>query len=110
MPNVTVACKLPNGHVLHHGETAVVLNGSNHARAVAGFGLTENVDEGFYKAWEENARKNKYAPFMAGLIFAHAKRDSAEAQAEEKEAVKTGFEPMPQEEAGIKPNDKDSED
>lgn len=100
MAQVIVACKLPNGHVLHHGETVVELNGGNHPRAIAGFGLTE-VDEAFYKAWEENARKNKYQPFVAGLIFAHAKRDSVEAAAEEREDVQSGFEGMPQEEAGI---------
>ena len=95
-----VACKLPNGHVLQHNGVSVVLNGSNHASAVAGFGLTE-VDTAFYKAWEDVHAKAKYAPLKAGLIFAHEKLENARAEAAEKTAVKTGFEGMSQEVDGI---------
>lgn len=110
MPEIIVACKLPNGHIIAVGDKSVRLNGSSSAQRndlnpeQSGFGLT-TVDAEFYRAWEKTHRDAKYAPLMAGLIFAHEKPENTRAEAAEKANVKTGFEGLPQEGNGIEPEE-----
>ncbi|SAL55022.1 hypothetical protein AWB70_04691 [Caballeronia cordobensis] len=94
---VTVACRLPQGvhlDIVKHGELRkrVTLNGANSRDAVAGFGITEHVPKAFFEQWladhqESPAVKN-------GLIFAHKRKASVEAQAEDNTDLKSGLDPM----------------
>lgn len=120
---ITVGCKLPNGIVLHLDEMVddyePVMGGGSRKIKVAkrlpmtvtlngaavpvgtplpkhqisyGAGLTHGVDAEFFDKWLE---ANKEAPFVKNkLVFAATGRDSAEDQAKELEAVKTGLEPL----------------
>lgn len=57
-----------------------------------GFALTSNIPADF---WEEWLEQNKEMEIVKnGFIFAHAGRDHAEGLAQEREALRTGFEPI----------------
>lgn len=109
---VTVACKIPMG--LHMDLVAdpaklkdrkpedppletrrVTLNGGNSADAVVGYGMTV-VDKDFWDAW---AKQNANNPLLTNHeIWALPRPDSAAAKAkEETKDVKTGLEPIAQE-------------
>ncbi len=103
---VSVACALPHGlHLQNYkiidtpqGRMAtevgprVTLNGSNHPAAVAGFGITEEVDASFMDEWlrangESDAVKN-------GLILVRNSAGAAQGEAKSRKGVKSGFEPL----------------
>ena len=91
---VTVACKLPNGHILHlfpgqPNERAVKLNGANTSRIVGGFGLTQ-VDKDFWDAW---LKQNGTLDFVtAGMVFSVKSEREAEAESKNRENEASGFE------------------
>ncbi|MBK3786522.1 hypothetical protein G3A43_40695 [Paraburkholderia aspalathi] len=94
---VTVACRIPQGlhlDIVKHGELRqrVTLNGSNSAHAVAGFGITEHVPKDFFEKWL--ADHQALSAVRNGLVFAHAQKRSAEAQATERAGLKSGLEPL----------------
>ena len=119
MPGVvTIGCKLPSGihlcifamepafePVLGGGmrETKravpvgrVTIRGTGRAsddpRVVGGYALTPNVDADVWAKWLAD---NKDADLVKkGLIFAHAKHDSAEAIAREHKNERSGLEPV----------------
>lgn len=97
MSQVYVACKLPNGHVIAMGETAVTLKGYHNADIVTpeGYGLTA-VDKSLWDAWYAKHAAAKFQPIVAGLIFAHEKMESVRDESEDRAEVKSGFEGMPQ--------------
>lgn len=90
---VTIGCKLPNGIILRVASGAsVTLNGANASRIVGGYGLTPDVDKGFWEAW-----KKEYAtfePLKNDLIFVQDSASKAEGQAREQADVKSGLEPL----------------
>jgi hypothetical protein len=119
---VTVACKLPNGLILHldkresynepvmgggtrktsravRMEGTVTLNGYAHkfgempAFVIAGgFALTPNVPEEF---WDEWLKQNGESDLVKnGLIFARAKADVAGDEAKEKQDLASGLQPL----------------
>lgn len=91
MPQVTVACKLPHGLIIQiPGAAPVRLNGANSSNVIGGHGLTEGVDKEFFDKWASIYKDFK--PLKLGLIFAQEKAASAQAQAKEQAANKTGFE------------------
>lgn len=101
MPTVSVACKIPNGIVMQMGEKKVVLHGSNVAidktnfilsphLAPNGFGITNNVDEDFFKAWM--AEHKTLEAVKNGLIFAASKSNDTIAQTKDRKDIKTGLE------------------
>ena len=90
MATVTVASKLPFNLRAVLGDKALELNGFNSDFTIAGFGITENVDEEFFNAW---AKANASLAFLKkGLVFSQNKKVNAEAEAKEKTQVKSGFE------------------
>lgn len=93
-----VGCKLPNGLLAELGQRgdsryqAVRLNGTNTARVIGGYGLTEGVPTDFITEW---LNKHQDLDFVKkGLVFIHGDNASAEAQAKEMSAVKNGLEPL----------------
>lgn len=111
---VTVACKLPNGLHLEIADpaypapvapdprdpnpkvTAVpkirhTVKGANSANLYGGYGLTENVPAEFFAAWLKAHAASTFV--KKGLVFAHERPLNAQAEAAEKAAVKSGFEP-----------------
>jgi hypothetical protein len=89
---VTVGCKLPNGLVAEVGGKEVIFNGLNKSNIVGGFGITEEVDDAFWKAW---LKQNENMPFVKnGFIFANNNTNSMKAEIKEKEGEKTGLEPL----------------
>lgn len=92
---VTVGCKLPNGIVLEVNNAEVMLCGwrGSESRIVGGYGLTQ-VDKELWDAW---LKLHKNQPYVKkGLVFAQENGNSARAQAKEREKVKSGMEPLPQ--------------
>jgi hypothetical protein len=98
-PMVVVACKLPNGLICELGKfgddkyRSVRLNGPNSNRIVGntGFGLTD-VSKEFWDAW---LKANGRLEFVKkGFVFVHNDRASAEAEAEDRKALRTGLEPL----------------
>lgn len=90
-----IACKLPSGLTVEHAGKSVTLNGANHDRAVAGFGMTHDVDADWFKAWaDENPA---FPPLKSGAIFIATTPAKAEGAAEERTddaSVQTGMEPI----------------
>ena len=110
MANVTVCCRLPHGIIIEMGSKKVKLNGANDDPAVKSpiatiltdeaFGETQ-VDEQFWAAWSKEHAN--FAPYKSGAIF--VAKDKASAKASVKDKGKTGFEPLDQKAAGVKPAD-----
>lgn len=119
---VTVACKIPNGLIIHiekrektvepspaGGRTIevgrrigepIVLNGPTNAltgqppahQIVSGYGLTHGVPKDFWDKWiKDNAGLDVV---VNGLVFAHEKREDAEAQARDQKSLRTNLEPL----------------
>lgn len=93
---VTVACKLPNGLELNHGDVSVTFKGSNDANAVCGFGMTHGVDGDWFDDWCLTAGAD-FAPIQSGALFSQDTPEKAVGEAAEKEndaRVLTGQEPI----------------
>jgi hypothetical protein len=61
-------------------------------RVVAGYGVTPGVDKEFWEAW---LKANEDRPYVRnGLIFAAKSRDYGDAEAEDRQDTRSGFEPM----------------
>ena len=94
---VVIGCKLPNGLICEMGRygdddfTRVVLNGSNSAKVVGGYGLT-NVSKAFWEAW---LTKHQRLDFVRkGLVFQHSDEASARSHATEMSGLRTGLEAL----------------
>ncbi|EMB4114254.1 MULTISPECIES: hypothetical protein [Serratia] len=92
---VTVGCKLPNGLVLEvdgHQQAVAGYRGED-VRIIGGYGLTP-VDKELWDAW---LKIHKDQPYVKnGVIFAQDNGNSARAQAKEQEKLKSGLDPLPQ--------------
>lgn len=100
---VIVACKIPTGLILQlRDETTpsmVRWQASLKGSAIDmqpfvledGVGLTE-VDAAGWEEWAAWADKNRYAPYVKGLIFAAYKGADVKAQAREMSGVLSGLE------------------
>lgn len=94
---VVVGCKLPHGIVLEAGRygdpnyTRVRLNGSNSARVVGGYGLTD-VSRDFWETWYKGHRNLGFV--RDGFVFVHGDEASAAAHAREQAGKRTGLEPL----------------
>lgn len=100
---VTVACKLPQGLKVKIDEKniEVHLHGSNSPYAVAGHGLTD-VKKDVWDAITEHFAEHKGAKWLHnGTVFAHAQKESASDEAEDRAKVDAGFDQ-------INPNDPSS--
>lgn len=97
LETVTVACKLPHGLHLDlqrpgKPKERVTIHGFTHPGAIAGFGITENVNKEFFDEW---LRQNKdLEPVKQGLIFSHAQQKSVIDQAKDKAYLKSGLEAL----------------
>lgn len=92
---VTVGCKLPNGLVLDvEGKQAIVAGFRGEGvRIIGGYGLTA-VDKELWEAWLEIHKEQPYV--KSGVIFAQDNGNSVRSQAKEQEKVKSGLEPLSQ--------------
>ncbi len=95
---VVVSCKVPNGLFLDvvnkSIQQRVAVRGSNHADAVGGFGITENVDADH---WEQWLAENKQTDVVKnGFIFASGKVNSARDEATDKAELTNDLEPLNQ--------------
>lgn len=93
---VVIGCKLPNGLIIEVGSPGAdnywrhQLKGSNDARIIGGFGITENVDQENFARW---LKAHAFMPAVKnGLIFVHDTVESARDIALERKDVKHGFE------------------
>lgn len=109
LDTVTVACKLPNGLILHThpdggAKVELKLKGNRHRTDAAGvpiithevasgYGLTKNVPR---ELWERmQAESADTPPFKAGLVFALNDDASTKAMAQEVTGdFKSGLEPL----------------
>jgi len=98
---VSVGCKLPHGLHLDlkmkggGDPVRVTLKGANAARIVGGYGITENVDGEFMRAWL--AKNAKHPAVVNGQIFIHEDARAAESIAKERRddaSTRTGLEPI----------------
>lgn len=102
-----VACKLPNGLLVEHGEHSVLLNGSDHESAVSGYGLTQNVDLDWFNDWATGDGRD-FPPVKRGLIFvAPNERFAADQAREQGTDLRSGLEGIDPEKPGdgIEPTD-----
>lgn len=103
---VTVGCKLPNGLVLEVDGKQAIISGyrGEDVRIIGGYGLTQ-VDKELWDAWLKTHKEQPYV--KNGVIFAQDNGNSARAQAKEQEKVKSGLDPLPQDNPapGIKRDD-----
>lgn len=90
MATVTVGCKLPSGLIINMEGREVTLKGANSSLVIGGFGLTEGVDKAFFDTWL--ARNQDFPAVENGLIFVQSTTKNAEAEATEKQALRSGFE------------------
>lgn len=92
---VTVGCKLPNGLVLDVDGKQVAVAGfrSKEVRIIGGYGLTQ-VDKELWDAWLETHKDQPYV--KNSLVFAQENGNSARSQAKEQEKLKSGLDPLPQ--------------
>ncbi len=103
---VTVACKLvhgliaqlykfvdtPTGRMAQADGKPVTLKGGNDKYAVAGWGITENVDRSFMEQWLKD--NMDMTAVKDGFIIVRDNREKAVGEAEDKADKKTGLEPL----------------
>lgn len=90
---VTIACKLPQGLIVHLAEgPSIHLHGANSPWAVAGYGLTQGVD---VDVWEAIKLQHADAKWLVnGFVFANGEHDSVVDKATDEKDRKAGFEPI----------------
>lgn len=90
----TVACKLPNGLTVTHKDITVTFAGANDPGAVAGYGMTRDIDPDWFNDWATGDGKD--LPFVAqDLIFLAPNSRNAADQARDQAtepALRTGLE------------------
>lgn len=96
---VSVACKLPSGlHIHLPGQhEPIKLHGSASPYAIAGHGITAGVP---VETWD--AIKTQYADakwLKDGFVFANGKPQDTADEAKDREAIKSGLEPIKPDEA-----------
>lgn len=119
---VTIACKIPNGYIMHLEEREttfepspaggrkvevgrptgeeVKLNGFSteltgrapEHQIIGGYGLTHGVPKDFWDKWLK--QYGELDVVKNGLIFAHEKRDTVEAKAREQKSLRSNMEPL----------------
>jgi hypothetical protein len=103
---VLVGCRLPHGIVIEHPADPAVkkeLKGRNKSDISGPPYCTTEVDGELWQAWKLfNAN---FPALKSGAIFEANDAASLKAKAKEVEKEKTGFEAMPQEAQGVKPED-----
>jgi hypothetical protein len=108
MAKVLIGCRLPNGLVLQHPNPEVAvrvrLNGKFSSKIIGATHGTTEVDADFWEVWKK-AYAN-YQPLKSGAIFEARSETESAAKAKELSKELTGFEPMKQDAAGVKPAEK----
>lgn len=102
-----IACKLPNGLAVEHKGESVLLNGSDHESAVAGYGLTQGVDLDWFNDWATGDGR-EFPPVAKGLIFVAPNERFAQDQAREQgDQIKSGLEGIDPDNpgGGVEPTD-----
>ena len=89
---VSVACKLPAGLIIRtdDGKTIKLL-GSNDPGAIAGFGITKDVNAEAFDKWAE---KSQHPAVRNGSIFTNTAGKVAGEAKEKADDVKSGLEPL----------------
>jgi hypothetical protein len=100
--SVFIACRLPNGIILHHPKIRKVdvkLNGVSSSKIIGStFAITE-VDSEFWTAWE--AAFGKSALIQSHAIFKVRNEAEATSRANDLRKEWTGFEQVPQVAMGV---------
>lgn len=100
---IVIGCKLPHGLILEYPgkpEITVELAGLNKTRIIGSECAFTDVDADFWSAWKS---KNKEFPaLLSKAIFEAKSIAEAESKAVEFAGEKTGFEPLAQNEGGVK--------
>lgn len=102
-----VACKLPNGLLVDHKGSSVLLNGSDDPSAVKGYGMTSGVDLDWFNDWMTGDGK-EFPPVTKGLIFVAGSESNAKAQATEQgDDIQSGLEGLDPDSPGpgVEPTD-----
>ena len=77
-----------------HQGSIVVPDTADRPGLVYGYGITEGVPADFWAEW---MKRNARSPFvLKGLLFAGKDMKEVEAQAREKQGLKSGFDPLDQ--------------
>jgi hypothetical protein len=105
MAKIIIGCRLPNGLVLTHGNSSATLAGLHSSKIIGATHVTTEVDAELWEAWKTLMGKD-FAPLKTGAIFEARNETEALAKSKELRKEKTGFEPMQQDAAGVKPSDK----
>lgn len=84
-PVVYVGCKLPSGLQIQVGEQSFVLQGTNAAGAVGGYGITA-VPKDLWDVWYSEHKQ--FEPIKRNLIFAQDKEAGANDMAREQSGIK----------------------
>lgn len=109
---VLIGCRLPQGLTLQlrspKGEVIGTskVNGMNSSKIKGATYTTTAIDAEFWTAWKKVY--SDYPAFKNGALFEANTEQQAEYKGiKEYGSVKTGFEPMKQDEAGVKPASKE---
>jgi len=103
MAKILIGCRLPHGLTLTHPATKVqvVVAGLHSSKIIGATHVTTEVDADFWQTWK--TAYSDYVPLKTGAIFEARSDSEALGKAKELRKEKTGFEPMAQDAAGIKP-------
>jgi len=104
MAKILIGCRLPNGLTLHHpiSTEKITLAGLHSSKIIGATHVSTEVDSEFWDAWK--VAYKDYAPLKSGAIFEARNETEALAKSKELRKEKTGFEPMQQDAAGVKPD------
>jgi hypothetical protein len=105
---VLIGCRLPQGLILHHPlkpDVKVTLAGLYTSKIIGATYVTTEVDAEFWETWKI-VHEGKFQPLDSGAIFEASSEDAAKRIAKELTKEKTGFEPLKQDAAGVKPANK----
>lgn len=108
---IIIGCRLPNGLILHHPQNrdlSVKINGTSSAPTEGGLYLppksyaTTEVDAEFWAAWK--AAYVGFPPLKNRAMFEARSEQEAASKTKEVTKEKTGFEQMPKNAGGVKPD------
>lgn len=108
---ILIGCRIPNGLILHHPlqpDVKVTLAGLSSSKLIGATHVTTEVDAEFWETWLV-VHKGKFQPLDNGSIFEASSEDAAKRIAKDLAKQKTGFEPLDQKAAGVKPANKKDE-
>jgi len=105
---IIIGSRLPFGWRIEDPDTKarVELAGLNSSKIIGATHAETHVPEAFWSKWK--SKMENCAPLKSGAVFEARTSDEAAGKAADlNKTEKTGLEPMPKENAGVTPADKD---